>query len=121
MRWTTVAAAVYVLAASAGALGQSANEIARGKAVFTHYCAPCHGPGRGTDGAPMLPGTYALTIKYRGEKPGLLEERGDLPAELITAIVRNGTASMPPFRQTEVTDEDLATVADYLADSARKR
>jgi len=107
-------------ASHAGA--QTAARIAHGKATFEHYCAPCHGAGRGDDGAPMLPGTHALTLKYRGAKPGLLEERTDLPAELIKAFVRSGVASMPPFRKTEVSDEDLDAVAAYLADSAgRKR
>ena len=67
--------------------------------------------GRGDDGAPLLPGTHALTLKYRGAKPGLLEERTDLPAELIKAFVRSGLASMPPFRKTEVTDTELAALA----------
>jgi mono/diheme cytochrome c family protein len=69
----------------------------------------------------MLPGTHALTLKHRGEKPGLLTERTDLPAELIKAFVRSGVASMPPFRKTEVTDEDLDAIAAYLADTAQKR
>jgi len=104
-----------------GALGQGETEIARGREVFAHYCAPCHAEGRGDDGAPLLPGTHALTLKYGDAKPGLLEERRDLPVELIKALVRNGIASMPPFRKTEVTDEDLAAIAAYLADTARQR
>ena len=95
--------------------------IERGKQVFAHWCAPCHGEGRGDDGAPMLPGTHALTLKYRGQKPGLLEERTDLPPELIKAFVRSGVASMPPFRKTEVTDEDLEAIAAYLAAAAQQR
>jgi mono/diheme cytochrome c family protein len=102
------------------ALAQT-DTIERGKQVFAHWCAPCHGEGRGDDGAPMLPGTHALTLKYRGQKPGLLEERTDLPAELIKAFVRGGVASMPPFRKTEVTDEDLEAIAAYLAATAEQR
>jgi mono/diheme cytochrome c family protein len=88
--------------------------------VFEHYCAPCHGAGRGDDGAPLLPGTHALQLKYRGEKPGLLEQRTDLPAALIKAFVRAGVASMPPLRQTEVTDADIEAIAAYIADAAKK-
>lgn len=113
------AVAAAVLAAGAGAQGSAA--IARGAVVFAHWCAPCHGDGRGDDGAPMLPGTHALALKYRGAKPELLEERTDLPAEIIKAFVRNGVASMPPFRKTEVTDEDLDAIAAYLADTAARR
>lgn len=117
---TRAALMTLALLPAGAVLGQDARAIARGRDVFAHYCAPCHGEGRGDDGAPLLPGTHALTLKYGGAKPGLLEERTDLPAELLTALVRNGVASMPPFRKTEVTDEDLAAIAAYLADAARK-
>jgi len=119
MRTAAVTAALATLFLGQ-ALGQDAAEIARGREVFAHWCAPCHGDGRGDDGAPMLPGTHALTLKYRGEKPGLLTERTDLPAELIKAFVRSGVASMPPFRKTEVTDADLEAIAAYLAATAAK-
>jgi (+)-pinoresinol hydroxylase len=102
------------------AFAQDAAMLERGKAVFDHYCAPCHGPGRGNDGAPMLPGTHALHLKYKGEKPDLLEQRADLPFDVLKAFVRNGVASMPPFRKTEVTDADLAAIAVYLAESAKR-
>jgi len=113
---------ILVLAAACAtpAVAQT-DTIERGKQVFAHWCAPCHGAGRGDDGAPMLPGTHALTLKYRGQKPGLLEERTDLPAELIKAFVRTGVASMPPFRKTEVSDEDLEAIAAYLAATAEQR
>ena len=72
-----------------------------------------------TTGAPSRPGTYALQLKYRGAKPGLLEERSDLTADLIKAFVRAGVAfSMPPFRRTEVTDEDIEDIAAYLRQSS---
>jgi (+)-pinoresinol hydroxylase len=95
--------------------------VERGRFVFEQYCTPCHGDGRGDDGAPMLPGTHALHLKYRGERPGLLEQRSDLPAEVIRVFVRNGVASMPPFRKTEVTDEDIEAIAAYLAAAAKGR
>ena len=114
--------AILVLAATcATAAVAQTDTIERGKQVFAHWCAPCHGAGRGDDGAPMLPGTHALTLKYRGQKPGLLEERTDLPAELIKAFVRTGVASMPPFRKTEVSDADLEAIAAYLAATAEQR
>jgi mono/diheme cytochrome c family protein len=115
-----LAAGALVAARTGTASAQDTATIARGKTVFEHVCAPCHGTGRGDDGAPMLPGTHALFLKYRGQKPELLERRADLPADAIKAFVRNGVASMPPFRKTEITDEDIAAIAAYLADSARK-
>jgi (+)-pinoresinol hydroxylase len=109
-----------LLSANAGlAVAQEKPVVERGRTVFAHYCAPCHASGRGSDGAPMLPGTHALYLKYRGSKPELLEQRSDLSFELIKTFVRNGVASMPPLRKTEVTDDDLKAISVYLADSAR--
>jgi mono/diheme cytochrome c family protein len=114
-------AIIFIAIAGATTAVAQTDTVERGKQVFAHWCAPCHGAGRGDDGAPMLPGTHALTLKYRGQKPGLLEERTDLPAELIKAFVRSGVASMPPFRKTEVSDTDLEAIAAYLAVTAAQR
>jgi mono/diheme cytochrome c family protein len=112
-----VGAAAVMAATSSGAQDEAA--ASRGNAVFQHTCAPCHAAGPGEDGAPMLPGTHALELKYRGGKPPLLEARSDLPAAVIKAFVRNGVASMPPFRPTEVSDADIGDIAAYLAQSAK--
>jgi (+)-pinoresinol hydroxylase len=98
---------------------QDADAVERGRVTYQYHCTPCHGPGPGDDGRAMLPGTAALTIKYRGELPALLEERADLPAEVLRVFVRRGSWSMPPFRPTEVTDADIDDIAAYLAASAR--
>ncbi len=92
----------------------------RGKAVFTKTCAPCHGSDRGDFGRAMLPGTDALRIKYKGQLPALLEQRTDLTPAAIKVFVRSGTWSMPPFRKTEISDDEIAAVSAYIADSARK-
>jgi mono/diheme cytochrome c family protein len=89
-----------------------------GKAKFDHSCAPCHGKGPGDDGRNMLPGTYALQIKYDGELPAALEDRSDLTADVIGVYVRQGTWSMPPFRKTELTDAEITNIAAYLAQSS---
>lgn len=102
-----LAAAGLVLAHAASA--QDGEMPARGKAVFDHWCAPCHGAG------PAKPGTAALEALYGGEKPALLEERTDLVPELTKAFVRNGVSVMPFFRKTEISDEDLDALAAYLA------
>jgi len=93
--------------------------VDRGKAKFDHSCAPCHGKGPGDDGRDMLPGTYALQLKYAGELPPALEDRSDLTAAVISAYVRQGTYSMPPFRKTELTDREIDDIAQYLAESSR--
>ena len=94
---------------------QDADSIVRGNEKFQHTCAPCHGPEPGDDGRTMLPGTAALQIKYKGALPAVLEERSDLPVAVLTEYVRKGSWSMPPFRKTELTDTEIADIADYLA------
>jgi mono/diheme cytochrome c family protein len=81
----------------------------RGKYLFQVACAICHGAG--TD----RPGTSSLQIKYQGKLPAQLEQRTDLTPELVTAFVRNGIAMMPPFRKTELSDDQVAAIAAYLS------
>lgn len=99
---------------STAAYAQNEVMVNQGKEVFDHNCRPCHGSGLGDDGAPMLPGTHALHLKYRGELPALLEERVDLSAATLRGFIRNGVASMPPFRKTEVTDNDIDALAAFF-------
>ena len=103
----------------APAPAQDPAAIERGNAKFQYMCAPCHGAGIGDDGRAMLPGTDALRIKYRGALPALLEERGDLTADVIRVYLRRGSWSMPPFRPTEITDAEIEDIAAYLAESSR--
>jgi mono/diheme cytochrome c family protein len=84
-----------------------------GRQVYEKWCAPCHAPG------PGHPGTAALAVLYGSAKPGALEQRDDLTAPFISAVVRQGVYSMPFFRKTEISDEELATLAAYLARSAK--
>jgi mono/diheme cytochrome c family protein len=91
-------------AEDAGAPGE------RGAAVFNNWCSACH--SRGPQNAP---GTTSLQNKYQGALPAALEDRTDLTAELIELYVRNGVATMPFYRKTEISDADLAALAVYLA------
>ena len=45
----------------------------------------------------------------------MLEQRGDLAAEYIKVIVRNGLNAMPPFKPSNITRQELDALADYLA------
>jgi mono/diheme cytochrome c family protein len=94
----------------------------RGREVFDERCAACHGPiPKDTIGPPylpLMPGTQALQARYKGAKPAVLEQRTDLTAELVNAVVRGGLNSMPFFRPTELSDEDLTALDAYLT---RKR
>ena len=112
-----------VLVAFAGAAMAQQTAVQRGEAKFQHTCAPCHGAGVGDDGHAMLPGTDALRIKYKGANPpvpALLEERTDLTAPVLKVFVRHGSFSMPPFRPTELTDAEIADIAAYIADKAKR-
>ena len=113
--------ALVLLLCGAAANAQDGASAERGKAKFEHSCAPCHAAGPGDDGRPMLPGTEALTLKYRGTIPAVLEQRTDLTAPVIKAFVRSGTFSMPPFRKTELTDAEIDDIAAYIAQTSKRR
>jgi mono/diheme cytochrome c family protein len=111
--------AVLATCAHVTAAAADTNLVERGDTVFQRLCAACHGQGRGDDSEPatMLPGTLALRLKYRGERPMLLEDRTDLSPAVLRVFVRNGVGSMPPFRPTELTDGDIEAIAAYLTRS----
>ena len=83
-----------------------------GKKVFDRYCAECHASGYGH------PGTQRLGWS-RGEGSALLEQRKDLTADYVRAIVRRGLFEMPPFRPSEISDQDLSQLSLYLARRSR--
>jgi mono/diheme cytochrome c family protein len=82
----------------------------QGKRLFNHTCVYCHGPG--------VWGTNRLAKRFDKER-ALLENRTDLTAPGIEAVVRNGLGSMPPMRKTELTDSDVAAIAAYLTRQSR--
>jgi (+)-pinoresinol hydroxylase len=94
----------------------------RGREVFAERCAACHDAiptdTIGPPYLPLMPGTQALRARYQGAKPAVLGERTDLTAEFVTAIVRGGLNSMPFFRPTELSNDDLLALNAYLT---RKR
>jgi len=95
---------------TAPALAQAPTDPhAAGRAVYVKWCAPCHDPGI------THPGTNALTVKYKGVKPGVLLEWKDLPASAVKVLVRHGISVMPQFRKTEISDSELDALAQYLS------
>jgi (+)-pinoresinol hydroxylase len=99
--------------------------IARGREVFISRCQACHGDypkdrKPGLFRLDPMPGTRALELRYKGTVPALLEQRTDLPPDLITHVVRHGIGSMPMFRPTEVSDEDLKALVQYLTREQRR-
>ncbi len=101
------------------ARAEDSQAVQRGNLKFQRTCAPCHGPGPGSDGRTALPGTDALQLKYKGTLPALLEARNDLTVAILKVYLRRGSWSMPPFRKTELTDQEIGDIAAYLATSPK--
>jgi mono/diheme cytochrome c family protein len=112
MRWEILLLLTSRWAALAAA--QDAATIEHGRTLYEYWCATCHGPGIGNNGAQHLPGTDALRVKYQGALPALLAERTDMTPELIKFYVRQGITIMPFFRKTEIDDAELDSIAAYL-------
>ena len=89
--------------------GAAQTPAASGKAVYEHWCAPCHAPG------PGHPGTQSLQIKYAGKLPAVLLDRTDLAPQAVAVFVRQGVLLMAPFRKTEITDAELSALIAYVA------
>ncbi len=115
MRRLLFGAALGAALATAGAALAKDNpaSVQHGHDVFQYWCSTCHGAG------PGHPGTDALTVKYHGSKPALLEQRRDLTPQTVSFYVRHGVSIMPFFRKTEISDADLADLGAYL--SRKKR
>jgi mono/diheme cytochrome c family protein len=124
MRGLAVAACVVLAVALGGCAPQSTLPASKdvpaaaparsaGGKIFDKWCRDCHS----TEGGP---GSVALQRKYQGvvpAVPAVLEQRSNLPADLVKLAVRQGMSFMPSFRKTEISDADLALVAAYLAPS----
>lgn len=78
-----------------------------GEDVFVLFCRACHAPGADH------PGTLKLS-QTKGEAQSVILDRQDLPAEYIAHVVRNGLLGMPPLRPTDVTDEELGRLVEYV-------
>lgn len=100
---TSTALLLLSLAAPLAAQTPSA---AAGKALFESRCLYCHDE-RGT-------GTVMLGHRL-GQDKALIGKRRDLTPAYVTAVIRNGVGSMPPYRRSEITDEELQSLAAWLS------
>jgi len=82
-----------------------------GKGLFEAKCSLCH--------AGFAPGTISLGQRL-GKDRAVLTDRTDLDASYVTAVVRSGLGTMPPFTRVDLNDEQLAKVAAYLSAPKRK-
>ena len=111
MPWTRMLAATAVLTLSCASARAAEPQ---GAAVYQRWCVHCHSAGRGN------PGTESLQVKYGGKPPAVLLERSDLTAAAVATFVRTGVLSMAPFRKTEITDAELASLSTYVASQGRR-
>lgn len=94
-----LAALAPVVAATA------ADPPAPGEALFASKCASCH------DRAGW--GTRALARRMPMDQAELLK-RDVVPAALVKFVVRRGIGSMPQFTPTDLNDDDLDRLAQWL-------
>ena len=79
-----------------------------GRELFNYWCLPCHGAGPGHAGTQRL-------ARRLGADQSVLLQRHNLPAEYVQHVVRNGFQMMPPFRYTEISDQELQAIAAYVS------
>ena len=86
--------------------------IRSGKVIYDLHCAGCHAAGLG----------HAATMKLelaRAEGMAVLVQRTDLTNAYISHIVRDGLLEMPPFRPTDINDEELKNLAQYMIEQGK--
>ncbi len=102
-----LALSAVLFAGALAAVGARAAETPDGKALFTSRCGMCHQ-------------TIGMAVGILSRRPGdaskgLLEERKDLSAAFIRTVVRSGIINMPRMSRGEISDPELAQVANYLS------
>jgi len=107
------AAALGVFALLLAGCNRTAEEPAErgplsGEELYALWCADCHDPG------PGHPGTLRLEGRLEGDEAVLAKRAND--PDVVRFAVRNGFGMMPPFRATEITDEELERIVDHLAE-----
>ncbi|GGA00448.1 c-type cytochrome [Sphingobium fuliginis] len=101
--------AVLSLLAVLGACSKANAEKPDGAENYVLKCAGCHNPG------PGHPGT--MLLKQLGRPVPALIGRKDLELDYLKAVVRQGLIEMPPFRPTELSDDEIAEIYAYIKDA----
>lgn len=76
-------------------IANAAGQWQDGSQVYAKVCSYCHDTSIG----PAIKGS-------------------DKPVEYIRYVIRNGFRAMPAFRGSEIDDEELQSLADYIKSSA---
>lgn len=90
----------------------NATGMERGRQLYNQNCAICHAGGVGMAGTDSL--IRRFKMEGETELDPILANRTDLNHDFVELVVRNGIKSMPYYRKTEVSDEDLKLISDYL-------
>jgi mono/diheme cytochrome c family protein len=99
---------VPLLAIAAPIAVNAAGQTARApEAIFATRCAYCHD----SEGW----GTRALSRRLPQGQAELLN-RPNLPPDYTIFVVRRGIGAMPQFTPSELTDEELRALANWLED-----
>ena len=101
MKIKHLAVLLFSSCASFSALAQS-----EGEQLFVEKCGMCH--------RDLGMGTMLLMNRIPREQ-AKLEDRNELPAALVKAVVRNGLGNMFSISRAEVSDEQLDQIARYLS------
>lgn len=114
MRAPILSIALLAFAAPAMAQDvQGAPAAQDGAALFVEKCGMCH---REVDRVAGM-GTF-LIARRDPQGDAMLEHRGMLTPEYISAAIRVGIGNMPRVSRAEVSDAQLAAISQYLVDSA---
>jgi mono/diheme cytochrome c family protein len=84
---------VFVMAVCTWTIGRAAEEP--GQRVYDGNCKRCHGAeGRGAQGPNLIPFTWSY--------------------EKALDLIRHPLCDMPPFRESDLSDEEVAQIVTYL-------
>lgn len=100
-------AVVMLLTVTLSSPAFAQNDDNLGKETYDLWCGICHDAGEGFAGTQML----ALT---RAEGLSVMKDNDTLVAPYIELVVRKGLGMMPVFRKTEITDEQLEALIEYI-------
>lgn len=106
MKPRNLAAALVGLALSTAVPAQTPPQADAGKRLFALRCAMCH------NAAGMGTGLLSRRMKPQVAE---LEKRDDLSAAFVIAAARSGILNMPVITRGDVSDQELAQIAGYLA------